>query len=158
MSNIKLIKGELAAQAGRFGIVVARFNASITERLLSGAMNELVQNGADARAIHVVEVPGAFEIPLALDAMAESGKYDALIALGAVIRGETAHFEYVSAECTRGIAEVSRRHSLPVVFGVLTVNTDEQAIERAGGKEGNKGAEAALTAIEMVNLLKKLRA
>ena len=136
---------------------MARFNSFISERLLEGALDALTRHGADAANIEVVRVPGAFEMPLVLKAMAESKKYDALIALGCVIRGETPHFEYVAGECSRGVAQVSMQYNLPVGFGVLTVDTIEQAIERAGAKAGNKGADAALTVIEMVNLLKKLR-
>lgn len=156
MSNIKPIKGELSVPQARFAIVVSRFNESISERLLAGAFDALTRHGVDANSIQVVEVPGAFEIPLALEALAASRKYAGLIAVGAVIRGDTAHFEYVAGECSRGVADVSRRHMIAIGFGVLTVNTDEQAMERAGGKEGNKGAEAALTALEMASLLKKL--
>ncbi len=157
MTDVKNIDGDLTARGTRFGIAVARFNSFISERLLEGALDTLTRHGADAANIEVVRVPGAFEMPLALKAMAESKKYDALIALGCVIRGETPHFEYVAGECSRGVAQVSLQYHLPVGFGVLTVDTIEQAIERAGAKAGNKGADAALTVIEMVNLLKKLR-
>ena len=157
MTDVKNIDGDLSARGTRFGIIVARFNSFISERLLEGALDTLMRHGADNANIEVVRVPGAFEMPLALKAMAESKKYDALIALGCVIRGETPHFEYVAGECSRGVAQVSMQYNLPVGFGVLTVDTIEQAIERAGAKAGNKGADAALTVIEMVNLLKKLR-
>ncbi|MBI3571037.1 MAG: 6,7-dimethyl-8-ribityllumazine synthase [Gammaproteobacteria bacterium] len=157
MTDVKNIDGDLNARGTRFGITVARFNSFISERLLEGALDALTRHGADNANIEIVRVPGAFEMPLALKAMAESKKYDALIALGCVIRGETPHFEYVAGECSRGVAQVSIQHNLPVGFGVLTVDTIEQAIERAGAKAGNKGADAALTVIEMVNLLKKLR-
>ena len=157
MTDVKNIDGDLTARGTRFGITVARFNSFISERLLEGALDALIRHGADAANIEVVRVPGAFEMPLVLKAMAESKKYDALIALGCVIRGETPHFEYVAGECSRGVAQVSMQYNLPVGFGVLTVDTIEQAIERAGAKAGNKGADAALTVIEMVNLLKKLR-
>ncbi len=157
MSECKTIEGDYTARGARFGIVLSRFNHFIGDRLLEGALDSLVRHGVDGAAIEVVRVPGAFEMPLALQAMAESKKYDALIALGAVIRGATPHFEYVAGECTRGIAAVQAKYGLPVAFGVLTVDTIEQAIERAGTKAGNKGAEAAMTALEMVNLLKKLR-
>lgn len=157
MTDVKNIDGDLTARGTRFGITVARFNSFISERLLEGALDALTRHGADAANIEVVRVPGAFEMPLVLKAMAESKKYDALIALGCVIRGETPHFEYVAGECSRGVAQVSMQYNLPVGFGVLTVDTIEQAIERAGAKAGNKGADAALTVIEMVNLLKKLR-
>ncbi|MBI3575059.1 MAG: 6,7-dimethyl-8-ribityllumazine synthase [Gammaproteobacteria bacterium] len=157
MTDVKNIDGDLTARGTRFGVAVARFNSFISERLLEGALDALTRHGADAANIEVVRVPGAFEMPLVLKAMAESKKYDALIALGCVIRGETPHFEYVAGECVKGVAQIGMQYSLPVGFGVLTVDTIEQAIERAGAKAGNKGADAALTVIEMVNLLKKLR-
>ncbi len=157
MSDIKNIDGDLIARTARFGIALGRFNGFIGERLLEGAVDTLLRHGAEAANIEVVRVPGAFEMPLALKTMAASRKYDALIALGAVIRGETPHFEYVAGECAKGVAQVGMQFDLPVAFGVLTVDTIEQAIERAGAKAGNKGVDAALTAIEMVNLLKKLR-
>ena len=124
---------------------------------MAGAVDALVRHGADPANIDVVRVPGAFEIPLALKTMATGGRYDALIALGAVIRGATPHFEYVAGECTKGLAQVSMQYDVPIGFGVLTVDSIEQAIERAGTKAGNKGADAALTVLEMVNLMKKLR-
>ena len=157
MSDVKNIDGDLIARSARFGIALGRFNSFIGERLLEGAIDALVRHGAETAHIEVVRVPGAFEMPLALKAMAASKKYDALIALGAVIRGETPHFEYVAGECAKGVSQVSMQFDLPVAFGVLTVDTIEQAVERAGAKAGNKGVDAALTAIEMVNLLKKLR-
>ena len=157
MNEVKNIDGDLIARSTRFGIVLGRFNGFIGERLLEGAIDTLVRHGAEPNNIEVVRVPGAFEMPLTLKTMAASRKYDALIALGAVIRGETPHFEYVAGECAKGVAQVSMQYDLPVAFGVLTVDTIEQAIERAGTKAGNKGVDAALTAIEMVNLLKKLR-
>ena len=155
--NVKNIDGELAVRGARFGIVLGRFNGFIGERLLEGALDTLVRHGAEITQIEVVRVPGAYEIPLAAKAMAASKKYEALIALGAVIRGETPHFDYVAGECAKGIAQVSMQYDLPVAFGVLTVDNVQQAIERAGTKSGNKGVDAALSAIEMVNLLKKLR-
>jgi 6,7-dimethyl-8-ribityllumazine synthase len=157
MSDVKNIDGDLIARSARFGIVLGRFNSFIGERLLEGAIDTLVRHGAEAAYIEVVRVPGAFEMPLALKTMAASKKYDALIALGAVIRGETPHFEYVAGECAKGVSQVGMQYDLPVAFGVLTVDTIEQAIERAGAKAGNRGVDAALSAIEMVNLLKKLR-
>jgi len=157
MSDVKNIDGDLVVRNARFGIVLGRFNGFIGERLLEGAIDTLVRHGTDQANIEVVRVPGAFEIPLTLKHMAASKKYDALIALGAVIRGATPHFEYVAGECAKGIAQIGQQFDLPVAFGVLTVDTIEQAIERAGTKAGNKGVDAALTAIEMVNLLKKLR-
>ena len=158
MNDVKIIEGDMLARNARFGIALARFNNFIGDRLLEAAVDTLQRHGAELANIEVVRVPGAFEMPLALRAMAAAKKFDALIALGAVIRGATPHFEYVAGECAKGISQVSQQFDLPVAFGVLTVDTIEQAIERAGAKAGNKGADAALTAIEMVNLLKKLRA
>jgi len=157
MQNVKSIEGELTVRGARFGIVLGRFNGFIGERLLDGALDTLIRHGAEHSQIDVVRVPGAFEIPLALRVLAAGKKYDALIALGAVIRGATPHFDYVAGECAKGLAQVMMEHELPVAFGVLTVDTIEQAIERAGTKAGNKGVDAALSVIEMVNLLKKLR-
>ena len=157
MSSIKNIEGDLVVRGARFGIVLARFNSFIVDRLLAGAVDTLERHGAESDAIEIVRVPGAFEIPLALKKMAMASKYDALIALGAVIRGGTPHFEFVASECTKGMAQVNMQYEIPIAFGVLTVDTIEQAIERAGTKAGNKGAEAAVSAIEMVNLLKKLQ-
>jgi len=157
MQNVKSIEGELIARGARFGIVLGRFNGFIGERLLEGALDTLIRHGAEASQIDVVRVPGAFEIPLTLKTLAAGKQYDALIALGAVIRGSTPHFDYVAGECAKGLAQVMMEYELPVAFGVLTVDTIEQAIERAGTKAGNKGVDAALTVIEMVNLLKKLR-
>jgi 6,7-dimethyl-8-ribityllumazine synthase len=157
MSGYKTIEGELTIRGARIGIVVGRFNSFIGERLLEGAVDTLCRHGLDAADIDVVRVPGAFEMPLAAKAMAQSQRYEALIALGAVIRGATPHFEYVAGECTKGIAQVGMQFDLPVAFGVLTVDTIEQAVERAGTKAGNKGAEAAASTIEMINLMRKLR-
>lgn len=158
MNAAQNIQGGLDARGARFGIVVSRFNELVGEQLLAGAVDALVARGADAHDIDVVRVPGAFEIPVALKVLAETDEYDALIALGAVIRGDTPHFDYVAGECARGVREVSVDYALPVAFGVLTVNTLEQALERAGAHQGpNKGAEAALVAVEMANLLRKLR-
>jgi 6,7-dimethyl-8-ribityllumazine synthase len=157
MSNVKTIEGDLVARGARFGIVLARFNGFIGERLLEGAVDALTRHGAEPGAIDVVRVPGAFEIALTLKTMAAAKKYDALIALGCVIRGATPHFDFVAGECAKGVAQVSQACDLPVAFGVLTTDTIEQAIERAGTKAGNKGVDAALSAIEMVNLLKQLR-
>ncbi|MFA5517289.1 MAG: 6,7-dimethyl-8-ribityllumazine synthase [Desulfuromonadales bacterium] len=150
----RFIEGKLDATGLRFGIVVSRFNSFISERLLEGAIDALVRHGADANTIEVLRVPGAFEIPLATKKMATSQRYDAIICLGAVIRGSTPHFDYVAAEVSKGIATVSLEAEVPVAFGVLTTDNIEQAIERAGSKAGNKGAEAAVGVIEMVNLLK----
>ena len=154
---MKTIDGELNAKGVRFGIIVGRFNAFIGERLLEAAVAALTRQGADPAQIEVVHVPGAYEMPLAAQAMAASKKYDAIIALGAVIRGETPHFDYVAGVCAKGLAQVALDLDLPVAFGVLTVDNVQQAIERAGGKAGNKGTEAAMAAVEMANLLKKLR-
>ncbi len=156
MSNIKSIEGELTVNDARFGILVSRFNSFIVERLVEGALDTLRRHGAEDAAIEIVRIPGAFEMPIAAQRMAATKKYDAIIALGAVIRGGTPHFDYVAGECTKGLSMVSIQHDIPVTFGVLTVDTIEQAIERAGTKAGNKGSEAAITAIEMVNVLRKL--
>jgi len=156
MQNVKSIEGEMIARGARFGIVLARFNGFIGERLLEGALDTLLRHGVEASQIEIVRVPGAFEIPLTVKRLASAKKYDALLALGAVIRGATPHFEYVAGECAKGIAQVMLQYDIPIAFGVLTVDSIEQAIERAGTKAGNKGVDAALTVIEMVNLLKKL--
>ncbi len=156
MSNIKNIEGELIVNGAKFGLLVSRFNGFIVERLVEGALDTLRRHGAEDGDIEIVRVPGAFEMPIAAQRMAATTKYDVIIALGAVIRGGTPHFDYVAGECTKGLATVSMQHNIPITFGVLTVDTIEQAIERAGTKAGNKGAEAAITAIEMVNLLHKL--
>jgi 6,7-dimethyl-8-ribityllumazine synthase len=158
MTEVKQTEGDLIVRGARFGIVLTRFNSFIGERLLEGAIDALVRHGAERSAIDVALVPGAFEMPLALKTMAASKKFDALIALGCVIRGETPHFEFVAGEASRGIAQVGQLFDIPVGFGLLTVDTIEQAVARAGAKAGNKGADAALAAIEMVNLVKKLRA
>ncbi len=153
---MKVLEGNLIAQGIKIGIVAGRFNEFIGSKLLSGAVDTLRRHGMKEEDISVAWVPGAFEIPLIAKKMAKSGKYDAVICLGAVIRGATAHFEYVSAEVSKGIAAVGLDSEIPVVFGVLTVDTIEQAIERAGTKAGNKGSEAAAAAIEMVNLIKEI--
>jgi 6,7-dimethyl-8-ribityllumazine synthase len=152
----KFIEGKLNAEGLRVGIIVGRFNSFIGERLLEGAIDALVRHGADDAQITVARVPGAFEIPLAAQKMARSSKYDALICLGAVIRGSTPHFDYVASEVSKGIAHVSLETGVPVAFGVLTTDTIEQAIERAGTKAGNKGFDAAMTVIETVNLFKEM--
>ncbi len=153
-----LIEGKLNAKDLNFGIIVSRFNSFISEHLLEGALDTLRRHGAEEDSITIVRVPGAFEIPLAAQRLAGQGKYDALICLGAVIRGATPHFEYVSAEVTKGIAAVSLAKDLPVAVGILTTDSIEQAIERAGTKAGNKGADAAATAIEMADLFRGLEA
>jgi len=156
MSKYKTIDGEMQARGMRIGILLGRFNSFIGDRLLEAAIDVLVRHGASEGDIDVVRIPGAYEMPLAAKKMAANGKYDALIALGAVIRGATPHFDYVAGECSKGLSQVSMDSGIPVGFGVLTVDTIEQAIERAGTKAGNKGADAALAAMEMVNLLRKL--
>ncbi|MBN2644754.1 MAG: 6,7-dimethyl-8-ribityllumazine synthase [Desulfuromonadaceae bacterium] len=150
------IAGQLDASGQKFAIVVSRFNSFICERLLEGAIDAIVRHGGNEEQIDVVRVPGAFEIPLVTKKLAQSSRYDAIICLGAVIRGATPHFDYVSAEVSKGIASVSLDTSVPVAFGVLTTDTIEQAVERAGTKAGNKGFEAAMTAIEMVNLFRNI--
>lgn len=150
----KFIEGQLSAEGLKVGIVVSRFNSFISERLLEGAVDALMRHGAKDANIEVVRVPGSFEIPLAAKKMAESKRYHAVIALGAVIRGSTPHFDYVSSEVTKGIASVSLDSGIPVIMGVLTTDTIEQAVERAGTKAGNKGWDAALSAMEMASLAK----
>jgi len=157
MTEIQTFEGHLNAEGMRFTLVVSRFNGFIVDALQQGAVDALVRHGADTADIRVVKVPGAFELPLAVGAVAERGDCDAVIALGAVIRGATPHFDYVAGECVKGMAQVMMQRQVPVAFGVLTTDTIEQAVERAGTKAGNKGAEAAVTAIEMVDLLRRLR-
>jgi 6,7-dimethyl-8-ribityllumazine synthase len=153
---MRIYEGRLTSNNKKYGIVVGRFNEFIGGKLLSGALDALKRHGVDEEEIEVAWVPGAFEIPLAAKKMALSGKYSAVICLGAVIKGSTPHFDFVSSEVSKGIANVSLETGLPVVFGVLTTDTIEQAIERAGTKAGNKGYDAACTAIEMVNLFDEL--
>ncbi len=153
---MKTFEGKLLAKDLRFGIIVSRFNDFICDRLLGGAVDALVRSGAEEGDIDVFKVPGAFEIPLVAKKVAAAGRYDALICLGAVIRGSTPHFDYVANEVSKGIATVSLETGVPIAFGVLTTDTLEQAIERAGSKAGNKGWDAAFTAIEMVNLFKQV--
>jgi 6,7-dimethyl-8-ribityllumazine synthase len=157
MSDIKTIEGDFVIDNASFGIVVSRFNSFVVESLLSGAIDCLTRHGVTEQQVEIVRVPGAFEMPLAAQRMAQSKKYDAIIALGAVIRGGTPHFEYVAGECTKGLAMVGMQYDIPLAFGVLTVDTIEQAIERAGTKAGNKGVEAAMSAIEMVTLLRRMK-
>ncbi len=154
--TIKTIEGVLRADQARFCLVVSRWNAFIVENLEKGALDALLRHGVAESDLTIVRVPGAFEMPVAIERIAKRGGYDAIIALGAVIRGGTPHFEYVASECVKGMAQVSLKYGLPVAFGVLTVDSIEQAIERAGTKAGNKGAEAALSALEMVDLLRQL--
>ena len=152
----KTLEGKLIAKGLKFGIVLSRFNNFISERLLEGALDALKRSGAEEEDCVVARVPGAFEIPLAAKKMAKSGRYDAIICLGCVIRGATPHFEYIATEVSKGIAHVSLENEAPISFGVLITDTIEQAIERAGTKVGNKGFDAAISSIEMVNLMKEI--
>jgi 6,7-dimethyl-8-ribityllumazine synthase len=156
MSSVNTISGDFIAQGSRFAIIAGRFNSYIVDHLLAGAIDTLVRHGVEAKSIDVVHTPGAFEIPLAAQRVAAAKQYDGIIALGCVIRGATPHFDYVAGECAKGIAAVALKFDVPIAFGVLTVDTIEQAVERAGTKAGNKGAEAAMSALEMVSLLKRL--
>ena len=153
----RTVEGALTAAGLRFAIVVSRFNSFITERLLAGALDALARTGTDPKAIDIIKVPGSWEVPLVAGEVARQKRYDAVICLSAVIRGETPHFDYVAGEAAKGIAQAAAATGVPVSFGVLTTNTLEQAIDRAGGKSGNKGFDAAMTAIEMANLLRQLR-
>jgi 6,7-dimethyl-8-ribityllumazine synthase len=153
---MKTIEGDFSAVTAKFAIVVARFNSFVVEELLSGATDALKRHGVNEANITVIRVPGAYEMPLATKKVAESGDYDAIIALGAVIRGGTPHFDYVAGECASGLSRVSMDTGVPVSFGVLTTDTIEQAIERSGTKAGNKGADCAMSAMEMVSLLRNL--
>ncbi|MBE0470902.1 MAG: 6,7-dimethyl-8-ribityllumazine synthase [Methyloprofundus sp.] len=158
MSAVKTVEGNFLAQGGKYCIVASRFNSFIVEQLENGAIDALVRHGVNKEDITVVKVPGAYELPMVVQRVAASEKYDAIITVGAVIRGATPHFDYVSGECVKGIAQISLQYDIPVSFGVLTVDSIEQAIERAGTKAGNNGASAALSAIEMVTLFKNLDA
>jgi len=149
-------EGKISGEGKKFGIIVARFNDFISDRLLNGAMDALVRHGAKDKSIDIVKVPGAFEIPLMAKKMAQKKKYDAVICLGAVLRGSTPHFEYVSAEVSKGVATVSLESGVPVIFGVVTTDTLEQAIERAGSKSGNKGWAAGVAAMEMADLVQSV--
>lgn len=153
----KIVEGSIVARGLRFGIVVSRFNDFISNKLLDGAVDALTRSGARAEDIEIAKVPGSFEIPLVAKRMAQTKRYDAVICLGAIIRGATPHFEYLSAEVTKGIAQTSLELIFPIAYGVITADNLEQAIERAGTKSGNKGWDAALSAIEMVNLFKNLK-
>jgi 6,7-dimethyl-8-ribityllumazine synthase len=153
----KTFEGKLVAKDCKFAIIVSRFNDFIVGKLMEGAMDALLRHGADDKNVDIIRVPGAFEIPLIAKKLAGSGKYHAVICLGAVIRGATPHFEYVAAEVSKGIAQVNLETEIPVTFGVLTTDNIEQAIERAGSKSGNKGWDAAISAIEMVNLIKEIK-
>ena len=149
----KIIEAKLQAEGKKFALVVSRFNDFITDKLLGGAVDGLLRSGARDKDVEIVKVPGAFEIPLMAKKMAATGRYNAVICIGAVIRGTTPHFEYVSAEVSKGVANVGLESEIPVIFGIVTTDTIEQAIERAGTKAGNKGWDAAITAIEMANLI-----
>jgi 6,7-dimethyl-8-ribityllumazine synthase len=153
----KTYEGQLAAAGLRFAIVVSRFNSFVTERLLAGALDALARSGADMEQVEIVKTPGSWEIPLVAAEFAHRKRHDAIICLSAVIRGDTPHFDYVAGQAAAGIAKVSAESGVPVAFGVLTTNTFDQAIDRAGGKSGNKGFDAAMTAIEMANLMRMLR-
>ena len=156
MSNIKVVEGDFSASAGKYALIVSRWNSFVVESLKDGAIDTLRRHGVADAQITIIRAPGAFELPLVAQKLAASQKFDAIIALGAVIRGGTPHFEYVAGECVKGLAQVSLNAAIPVTFGVLTVDSIEQAIERSGTKAGNKGAEAATSALEMVSLLAQL--
>jgi 6,7-dimethyl-8-ribityllumazine synthase len=156
MEGIHTIEGDLQARGLRFAIVASRFNDPVVEKLIDGAVGALTRHGASAGQLELVRVPGAFDLPLVVRRIAEAGRADAIIALGAVIRGDTAHFDYVAGECASGLSRVASDTGVPVAFGVLTTDTVEQAEERAGGSEGNRGADAAQAAIYLATLLKKL--
>lgn len=156
MADYKTIQGDFTHRKGKYAVIVGRFNSFVVESLLQGALDTLKRHGVTGKQISVVYAPGGFELPLVAKRLAASKKYDAIIALGAIIRGGTPHFEYVAGECTKGLATVGLQYDLPIAFGVLTVDTIEQAIERAGTKAGNKGVEATLSALEMVSLLEQL--
>ena len=156
MTDVTMLEGEFRAEGARFAVVVSRFNSFVVENLLTGAMDALTRHGVARSDITVVRVPGAWEIPLTAQRLAATRRFDAIVAVGAVIRGGTPHFEYVAGETVKGLAQVTLAHGVPIGFGVLTVDNIEQAIERAGTKAGNKGAEAALSAMEMVSLLRKI--
>ena len=158
MTTLKTIEADLLARDIRVAIVAARFNDFVVARLVDGAVDALIRHGASEKNLELVRVPGAFDMPLVVRRLAQSKRYDAIVALGAVIKGETAHFDYVAGECASGVARAALDSGVPVGFGVLTCETFEQAIDRAGGKAGNKGAEAALATLEMSNLLKRLDA
>jgi 6,7-dimethyl-8-ribityllumazine synthase len=157
MSHIKSIGGDFNAGDAKFCILAGRFNSFIVERLVEGAVDALARHGVSRDNLEIVRVPGAYEMPITAQRISQSGRCDCIIALGAVIRGATPHFDFVAGECSKGLAQVSLAADMPVIFGVLTTDTIEQAVERAGTKAGNKGAEAAVTAIEMISLLSKLK-
>jgi 6,7-dimethyl-8-ribityllumazine synthase len=153
----KTFEGDFSAASLRFAIILGRFNGFITDRLLAGALDALTRCGCPAENIEIVKVPGSWEMPVVARELARQKRHDALIALGAVIRGDTPHFDYVAGEAARGLAQVATETGMPIAFGVLTTNTVEQAVDRAGAKSGNKGFDAAMTAIEMANLMRRLR-
>jgi 6,7-dimethyl-8-ribityllumazine synthase len=157
MSSIRTIEGDFSATGANFALVVSRFNSFVVDSLQAGAIDALLRHGVPEKNVTVIKVPGAFELPLVAQRAARSGKYDAIIALGAVIRGGTPHFDYVAGGCASGLGQIAINQDLPIVFGVLTVDSIEQAIERAGTKAGNKGADAAMTAIELLSVLRKLQ-
>lgn len=157
MASIKTIEGEYSIGSANFALVVARFNSFIVDHLVAGAVDALTRHGVPAKDITIIKAPGAYELPLVTRQVIATGSFDAVVALGAVIRGGTPHFEYVAGECVKGLSQVSLNSGVPVAFGVLTVDTIEQAIERAGTKAGNKGAEAALSAVETLSVLRKLQ-
>lgn len=156
MDKVKTTEGDVIVRDGRFAIVASRFNEFIVESLIKGSLHALRAHGASDGEIEIIRVPGAFEMPIAVDKVAATRRFDGIIALGAVIRGGTPHFDYVAGECVKGVTAASQRHGIPIGNGVLTVDTIEQAIERAGTKAGNKGEEATLAVIEMVNLLRRI--
>jgi len=158
METPRIIEGDLQARDLRFAILASRFNEFVVDRLVQGALDLLRRQGVSEKQIDVVRVPGAFDMPLVARKLAVSRRYDAIVALGAVIRGQTSHFDYVAGECASGLARVSSDTGIPVAFGVLTTENTEQAVDRAGGKAGNRGADAAASAIELVNLLRRLEA
>jgi len=158
MHGINTIEGDFTPPAGRFAIIAARFNGFIVDSLIGGAVDALTRHGVDRQAIDLIWVPGSFELPLAAQRLAAGQQYRGIIALGTVIRGATPHFDYVAGECAKGLSKVMMEHDLPVAFGVLTTNTIEQAVERAGTKAGNKGVDAAMTVLEMASLLERLTA
>jgi 6,7-dimethyl-8-ribityllumazine synthase len=158
MDNIRTINGDLIARDLRFAIVASRFNDLVVDSLIRGAVDALLRHGASEKQVEIIRVPGAFDLPFVVRRVAASKRYDAVVALGAVIRGATSHFDYVAGQCAAGLARVSEETGVPVAFGVLTTETIEQALERAGTKAGNKGADAALAALELANLLKRLDA
>ena len=158
MDSIRVIEGDLQVRDGRFAVLASRFNEFVVDALVKGAVDALRRHGAAEKQVEIVRVPGAYDMPLVARKLAQSRRYDAIIAVGAVIRGQTAHFDYVAGECASGLARVSAETGVPVAFGVLTTETAEQAMDRAGGKAGNKGAEAAASAIELVSLLRRLEA